>query len=129
MQVPSEKRAALFPFWSFMHEHEAGADPEGLACAGDEIRAQLALAAGSHGMTFAAFLNGVEDDEHGIALIRLEDDIERLLPQVMIIDKILISPALPPSYRPFLQEAMVQSLRMLGEANGKKVRLWTDYDI
>ena len=85
-------------------------------------------------MTFGAYLNGVEGDEHGIALVRFEDDSsssnELGEQKLMLIDQVTISPrVLPVQFRPALQDAVVQSLRAIGEANGMLVRLLADYDV
>ena len=77
-------------------------------------------------MTFAAYLQGVDQDEHGIAFVHFESDSKQ---KVMIIDKVLISPRLTPESRPLLEAAVVQSLRSLGEANEWCVRLLSEYDV
>jgi hypothetical protein len=129
--VSNEKRAVLMSLWRFMYEHEAqGGDAEAVARTGDELRAELSLAADASGKAFGAYLDGeVDGDEHGIALVRFEDEFESSKRQVMIIDKVMVSPALPPQYRPPLEAAVVQSLRVIGEANEMNVRLWTDFDV
>ena len=89
-----------------MRAHEAGGGPESIAYAEDELRAKLALS-GPSGMTFGAYLNGVDEDEHGIALVRVESDASETREQkVMIIDTVAISPLLPPQYRPALEAAV-----------------------
>ena len=136
-QVSDEKRAQL-AFWRFMYEHEAGNDdPSQLARVQAELRAQMALAAsaGAAGVTCAAYLNGVDGDEHAIALVRFEspddsaDDDGAGGGKVMIIDTVLVTPVgVPPQMRAPLKDAVVASLRAIGEANKMTVRMWSDYD-
>ena len=136
-QVSDEKRAQL-AFWRFMYEHEAGNDdPSQLARVQAELRAQMALAAsaGAAGVTCGAYLNGVDGDEHAIALVRFEspddsaDDDGAGGGKVMIIDTVLVTPVgVPPQMRAPLKDAVVASLRAIGEANKMTVRMWSDYD-
>ena len=136
-QVSDEKRAQL-AFWRFMYEHEAGNDdPSQLTRVQAELRAQMALAAsaGAAGVTCGAYLNGVDGDEHAIALVRFEspddsaDDDGAGGGKVMIIDTVLVTPVgVPPQMRAPLKDAVVASLRAIGEANKMTVRMWSDYD-
>ena len=136
-QVSNEKRAML-AFWRFMYEHEAGGDPNKLARAQAELRAQMALAAsaGSAGVTIGGYLNGVDGDEHALALVRIEGESPESMADasgaksVMIVDTIVVTPVgVPAQMRDPLHKAVIASLRALGEMNGMAVRLWTDYDI
>ena len=76
-------------------------------------------------MIFASYLNGVENDEHTIALVRYQDtESERC----MIIDDVLVSPTLTPQDRQPMCKAVLMALGALGKANGMRVRLWTEFD-
>mmetsp|Transcript_41744 Transcript_41744/g.73417 ORF Transcript_41744/g.73417 Transcript_41744/m.73417 type:complete len:206 (+) Transcript_41744:97-714(+) len=114
-QIPTEKNRPVLALWKFAYAHEMGGGEERLARADSELRAELALAVESS--VFGVYLNGVDGDEHGLALIRFERD-------AMNIDTVLVSPRIPPQMRPQLQEAVVESLTALGEANGMTVRLF-----
>ena len=49
--------------------------------------------------------------------------------KVMIVDTVMVTPiGVPEPMRAPLQQAVVASLRAIGEANEMTVRLWTDYD-
>ena len=92
---------------------------------------------------FAAFFTRPEigfkprsrDDEHAIALVRFEspddsaDDDGAGGGKVKIIDTVLVTPVgVPPQMRAPLKDAVVASLRAIGEANKMTVRMWSDYD-
>ena len=106
-----------------------GADQ--MARAEVELRAELGLAKDSSSVTFGAYLDGVEGEEHGLALVRFETDTSSLATgrdrNVMIVDRVLISPAVAIQSRAPLHAAVVQSLHALGEASDLRVRLWTEY--
>ena len=123
-EAPAEKRAVL-ALWRFMYAHEAGGGEELLARTDAELRAELSLAADA--TVFGAYGNGVDGEEHGLALVRFQRDDED--EKLMIIDTVVSSPKLPPYIRPTLHDAVVQSLRAIGDANGMTVRLWSDYDV
>lgn len=131
LQVADEKKATL-ALWTFAYEYEAGAGPDRIARAGDELRAKFALA-GPSAMTFGAYLGEVGGEEDGIALVRVESaspsaDGEQD-EMVMIIDTVAISPRFAKEHRPVLESAVVKSLRAIGEMNQFVVRLWTDFDV
>ena len=68
-----------------------------------------------------------DGEEHAIALLRIEGDTRANT--VMIIDMLLVSPALPKEVRPALHSVVVESLRSMGKAEDMSVRLRTDLDI
>lgn len=123
-QVAAEKRA-MFALWSFVQANEEGGGAARLAQTDAKLRAQLGMAEGSP--MYGAFLGGVDREEHGLALVRLEE--EERDQKVMIIDAVLISPAVPKQIRPSLRTAVVRSLRAIGEANQMNVRLLADYGV
>mmetsp|Transcript_8468 Transcript_8468/g.17042 ORF Transcript_8468/g.17042 Transcript_8468/m.17042 type:complete len:209 (+) Transcript_8468:56-682(+) len=131
-QVTSEKGAVLLPLWRFAYEHEAGGGVDQMARAEVELRAELGMAKDASSIMFGAYLNGVDGDEHGIALVRIETDTSPLATgrdrNVMVVDRVLISPAIPIQNRAPLHAALLQSLHALGEASDLRVRLWTEYD-
>ena len=124
-QVPSEKKG-LVAFWRFAHEHQAGGTPQRLARAEQELRAELALAADAS--VFGAYLNGVDGEEHGLALVRFENG-SGSASDIMIIHNVLISPCIMPDVRSELKEVVLKSLRALGSAHQMNVRLWSDFDV
>ena len=130
-QVSNEKRAVL-AFWRFAYEQETGGEASKITRVQAELRAQMALA-GAAGVTMGAYLHGLENEEHAIALVRFESETSGLetgaSAKVMFIDTVLVTPTgVPVKLRAPLHKAMVTSLRTLGEANGMTVRLWTDYN-
>jgi hypothetical protein len=68
-----------------------------------------------------------DGEEHAIALLRIEGDTRA--DTVMIIDMMLVSPALPKEVRPALHSVVVESLRSMGKAEDMSVRMRTDLDI
>lgn len=126
-QVSEEKKAVL-ALWKFAYAYEAGGGEERLARAKSELQAEFSLAEESY--IFGAYLNGIDGDEHGLVLVRFESDT-RIVgePRIMNIDTVMVSPRLPLQSRAVLQGAMVQSLRMIGEANGMTVRLLASSEI
>lgn len=113
-----------------IYEHEAGSDATKLARAEAELRATLALSVGPSSRTIGAYLDASsmnDGEEHAIALLRIEGDTRANT--VMIIDMMLVSPALPKEVRPALHSVVVESLRSMGKAEDMSVRLWTDLDI
>jgi hypothetical protein len=136
--LSAEKRGVL-AFWRFLYEHESGTNTSQLAKARAELQAELALASSSTGMMFGVYLDGLDSDEHAIALVRFESGMDFDLSgsserveepgKIMIIDRVMVSPALPPQLRPGLQDTVVQSLRALGHAHEMNVRLRADFGI
>ena len=135
-QVSDEKRAQL-AFWRFCTSTRPATTTPPIGPRAAELRAQMALAAsaGAAGVTCGAYLNGVDGDEHAIALVRFEspddsaDDDGAGGGKVMIIDTVLVTPVgVPPQMRAPLKDAVVASLRAIGEANKMTVRMWSDYD-
>ena len=126
----SDARRAKLAFWRMIYEHEAGSDATKLARAEAELRATLALSVGPSSRTFGAYLDASsmnDGEEHAIALLRIEGDTRA--DTVMIIDMMLVSPALPKEVRPALHSVVVESLRSMGKAEDMSVRMWTDLDI
>ena len=132
-QVPTEKSRSLLTLWRFMHEHEAGADPAKMGRVADELRAEAALGAGLPGVAFGAYLDGVDGEECALALMRIESESD--VPgsssekKVLIIDRVLASPAIRKQNRPQLLSAVVESLRVIGGFDQMSVRLLTEYDV
>ena len=93
-----------------IYEHEAGSDATKLARAEAELRATLALSVGPSCRTFGAYLDASsmnDGEEHAIALLRIEGDTRANT--VMIIDMMLVSPALPKEVRPALHSVLSSS--------------------
>ena len=114
----SDSRRAKLALWRMICEHEAGSDATKFARAEAELRATLALSAGQSCRTFGAYLNvsSMNDgEEHAIVLLRIEGDMRANT--VMIIDLLLVSPALPKEVRPALHSVVVESLRSMGKAD------------
>ena len=126
----SDDRRAKLAFWRMICENEAGSDASKLARAQAELKATMALSTGPSSMTFGAYLNASsmnDGEEHGIALVRIEDGAQGK--SVMVVDVLLVSPALPKEVRPALHSVVAHSLRAIGQAEGMSVRMWTDFDI
>ena len=118
--LATDKAAALLPLWKLQYAHEKGNMARNLlasvrpgATPGEETS-----------MTFGWYLDGVDGDEHGVALVRFESEAK-----VMIIDAILISPSVNQHAWHELHSGINQSLVAIGEANGMSVRPWTDFDV
>ena len=126
----SDDRRATLALWRMMYVHEAGGDEMKLARAEAELRATLSLSSGESSMTFGAYLNASsmnDGEEHAVALVRVEGDTPGK--KDMIVDMLLVSPALPKEVRQPLHAVVVQSLQAIGKSESMNVRLWTDFDI
>ena len=118
--VANEKAAALLPLWKLVYADEKSKMANKLLAS---VRPG-ATPGEQSGMTFGCYLDGVDGDEHGVALVRFETEAK-----LMIIDAILISPSVNQHAWHELHTGINQALVAVGEAHGMAVNPWTVYDV
>lgn len=127
-QITAERSAAILPLWKLQYSTEDNDDGRRMFSG---ARGGGAAPSAATARVFGAYLNGLDGDEHGIAIVRFETDThaDGVVERLMIIDGVLISPQMRRQFRPPLHSAILQSLFALGEANQLSIRSWTDYDV
>ena len=120
-QMPVDKGAELLPMWK--HKY---ADMGELA---DHMLSLAREGGQTSGTPLGFYLDGVDGDEHGMAVVRFVADAADPVHKLMIIDAVLCSPSMPQQSWPPMHSAMVRSLHAIGEANEMTVQSWVEYDI
>ena len=128
--------AALLPLWKLQY----GQDRTDLVIQMLEHARQGGIAPDTaSGMTFGCYLDGVDsidaknlaldDIVHGMAVVRIEEGTSPIDEKIMIIDAVLVSPAIPQRSWPQVHLGILQSLHAMGKAHNMDVQSWTEYDV
>ena len=127
---------ALLPLWKLQY----GQDRTDLVIQMLEHARQGGIAPDTaSGMAFGCYLDGVDsidaknlaldDIVHGMAVVRIEEGTSPIDEKIMIIDAVLVSPAIPQRSWPQVHLGILQSLHAMGKAHKMDVQSWTEYDV
>lgn len=122
-QMPDARGAELVPEWKQKYANMGELAERMLSLAREGGMAQ------DSATPFGFYLDGVDGDEHGLALVRFVSDASDPVHKLMVIDAVLCSPAMPEQAWPPMHSAMVRSLHAIGEANEMTVQSWAEYGI